>query len=161
MPTDLWRLLAQLSGTTPPFEGGPGGRSPTPMAPGQAYPDAGGNLPADPWDYGGYPGDFGFDLVPGPSGYYFSPRPAFSGSGRPSQLGLYTPPARPTPWEQSGGPLDPYSDLGNLTARFPPATAQVWGVPVLPDPFRQFWVERLRQLLEQQRQEGEFGPTHF
>src|SRR4051794_19850945 len=144
MPTSpLSQLLAQILGTTTPtFEGGPGGPTPTPMAPGQVYPEGGGTLPANPWDYGLYPGDFGFDLFWGSGGYYSQPHAAFFDRATP--LGVYTPPAQPLPWEQAGGPLEPYSRLGTVAAMLPPSTAQVWGVPVLPDAFRQHWLELIR-----------------
>src|SRR3954454_9022793 len=94
------QLLAQILGTTPTFEGGPGGRPPTPMAPGAAYPEGGRPLPANPLAYPYYPGGFGFDLFPTPYGDYGLPRrPWDSRGGGPP--GLYTPPARPLPWEQA------------------------------------------------------------
>jgi hypothetical protein len=147
MPTDLWRLLAQLSGTGPSFEGGPGGRPPTPVAPTAEYPEGGGGRYSPP--------DFGFDLAPlPPYGHYTFPRPAWTWSQGP--LGPYAPPTRPVPWEQAGGPLDPYNHLDNFAASsFPPPDAHVWGVPLMSDLLRQYWLEQARRGLEWD------APGHF
>jgi hypothetical protein len=140
MYTNLWRLLAQLGGTTPTFEGGPGGPSPVPVAPGQEYPAGGGNLPANPWDYWAYPGDFGFQMHPGPGGAYTRPiDPFWRGNGW-AQLGLYTPPAQPTPWETAGSPLG----LGRRTPignQYSVPQGSVWGVPLVSPALLEHWLD--------------------